>query len=113
MKHIRLAEIAKDETLDKLLDAYKEAKKSHDISKILDFKSFVTRMVEAQNERVLYPHRHWTTVDDFTLNVLCNKNHWPKLVRSALDYIIFLVNINNMGGGPFGYNRKEHLNRIL
>ena len=116
-KHIRLAEITKDETLDKLLDAYKEAKKSHDISKILGFKSFVTRMVEAQNERVLYAdgeyHRQWTTVDDFTLNVLCNKNHWPKLVNSALDYIIFLVNINNMSNGPFGYNRKKHLNRIL
>jgi hypothetical protein len=116
-KHIRLAEIAKDETLDKLLDAYKEAKKSHDISKILGFKSFVTRMVEAQNERILYAdgeyHKQWTTVDDFTLNVLCKKNNWPKLVRSALDYIIFMVNINNMGTGPFGYNRKEHLNRTL
>ena len=101
-KHIRLAEITKDETLDKLLDAYKEAKKSHDISKILGFKS-------SDGEY----HRQWTTVDDFTLNVLCNKNHWPKLVNSALDYIIFLVNINNMSNGPFGYNRKKHLNRIL
>ena len=116
-KHRPLAEIANEETLDKLLALYKEAKKSHDISKILDFKSFVTRMVEAQNERVLYAdgeyHRQWTTVDDFTLNVLCNKNHWPKLVNSALDYIIFLVNIKNINAGPFGYNRKEHLNRIL
>lgn len=116
-KHIRLAEIANDETLDKLLDAYKEAKKSHDISKILGFKSFVTRMVEAQNERVLYAdgeyHRPWTTVDDFTLNVLCNNNHYPKLVRSALDYIIFMANTKNTSVSPFGYNRKEHLNRIL
>ena len=97
-KHIRLAEIAKGETLEKLLDAYKEAKKSHDISKILDFKSFVTRMAEAQNERFLYAdgeyHRPWTTVDDFTLNVLCNKNQWPRNVHSPLDYIIFMVNIN-------------------
>lgn len=72
-------------------------------------------MVEAQNERVLYPsgeyHIPWTTVDYYTLNVLCNKYHCPKLARSALDYIIFLV--TNSGASPFGYNRKEHLNRTL
>jgi hypothetical protein len=115
-KHIRLAEIAKGETLEKLLDAYKEAKKSHDISKILGFKSFVTRMVEAQNERVLYAdgeyHRQWTTLDEY-IKVIYNTNQWPRNVHSPLDYIIFMANIKNIGAGPFGYNRKEHLNRIL
>lgn len=110
MKHIRLEKLVTDETFNKLLTLYKEAKQTHDIDKILTFKSFVTRIVEAQYEMDDKGVKIWTNIDKYT-NVICSERCWPKSVNSPLEYIVHMTNLAT--GNAFDYDRSKHLNRTL
>ena len=110
MKHIRLEKLVTDEAFTKLLTLYKEAKQTHDIDKILSFKSFITRIAEAQYEMNDKGEKIWTSVDKYT-NVICNKRGWPKSVNSPLEYIVYMTNLTTRN--PFNYDRSKHLNRTL
>lgn len=111
MRKTRLSNFVSERASNFLLHWYKEAKKTHDIEAILSFKSFVKRMIEAQNEYEFDGRKSWTDVDDYIDTVLSSEPHIRYFkYKDTLDYIV-----GNTKGevGPFNYRRKNDLLKLL
>ena len=111
MRKTRLSNFVSERASNFLLHWYKEAKKTHDIEAILSFKSFVKRMIEAQNEYEFDGRKAWTDVDDYIDTVLSSEGHISYFnYKDTLDYIV-----GNTKGklGPFNYRRKNDLLKLL
>ena len=116
MKEVRLQRIVDEDTFNKIIDIYKEAKETHNIDIILAVKSFITRIIEAQDEFELLSdgkyHNIWVTPKEYVNNVICNHkgNNYPSGVFTALNYITYMVNSSTC---PFDYRKEKHFNRTL
>lgn len=111
MKKTRLSNFVSERASKFLLHWYKEAKKTHDIETILSFKSFVKRMIEAQNEYEFDGRKSWTDVDDYIDRVLSSEEDIRYFkYKDTLDYI---VGHTKGKVGPFGYIRKIDLLKLL
>ena len=111
MKEIRLSNFVSERASKFLLHWYKEAKKTHDIETILSFKSFVKRIIEAQDEYELNGRKAWTDVDNYIDTVLSSKKHISYFnYKDTLDYI---VRSTKGKVGPFNYIRKNDLLKLL
>ena len=106
MRKTRLSNFVSERASNFLLHWYKEAKKTHDIEVILSFKSFVIRMIEAQDEYGFI----WSDVDNYIINVLENEEHLKR--HRNKDTLSFIVE-NTSSIGPFGYVRKNDLLKLL
>lgn len=113
MKYIRLQENLDKSTLDTLLALYKEVKQTHDISKILAFKSFIAKAVEAQYEVNInfgdHIEKRWASLNEYVPNVIMGKTYCVHGINSPLEYIYFVVD----KASPFGYKKERDFNRTL
>ena len=110
MRKTRLSNFISERSSEFLLHWYKEAKKTHDIRAILTFKSFVIRMIEAQDEFDRDGVKMWISVDDYIRNVLGNEKRLEDCgFEGALGFILDNVDVR----GPFNYERKKHFLRLL
>lgn len=108
MRKTRLNNFVSETASSFLLYCYKEAKKTHDIETILSFKSFVKRMIEAQNE--YYDGKKvWADVDGYINAVL---KGWSGGCAGALDFIVKVTN-DKIRLKPFNYRRKNDLLKLL
>jgi hypothetical protein len=114
MKEIRLQRMVDKETCNKIIELYKQAKDTHEIDKILTVKSFITRIIEAQNEVELHfdgqYYKTWTTLENYVNNVINSPTQWPNGIHTSFEYIMLVTN-NSVC--PFGYKREKHFNRTL
>ena len=111
MRKTRLSNFVSERASNFLLYWYKKAKKTHDIETILAFKSFVKRIIEAQDEYEFDGRKAWTDVDDYIDTVLSSEEHIRYFkYKDTLDYIV-----GNTKGkiGPFNYRRKNDLLKLL
>lgn len=111
MKEIRLEKMVSEKAFNFILHWYKEAKKTHDIEVILSFKSFIKRMIDAQDEYEFDGRKAWTDVDDYIDTALSSEEHIRYFkYKDTLDYIV-----GNTNGkfGPFNYRRKNDLLKLL
>lgn len=110
MKEIRLEKMVSEKAFNFILHWYKEAKKTHDIEAILSFKSFVKRMIEAQDEYETNGRKAWTDIDYYIINVLDNEEHLHYFrYKDTLGFIV-----GNTGSiGPFNYRRENDLLKLL
>lgn len=111
VKEIRLEKMVSEKAFNFILHWYKEAKKTHDIETILAFKSFVIRMIEAQNEYEFDGRKTWTDIDNYIITALDSEKHLHYFhYKDTLDYIV-----GNTKGevGPFDYIRKNDLLKLL
>ena len=119
-KITRLEKLVGGYTFNRLFNIYLEVKSRHNINDIQIFKSFIARIIEAQNDEELYDgkwHKQWTTLEDYTENVIM---HCGGFVEKTLEdktpfgYIKHCVTRTKNGkDGPFGYNMKEHFRKTL
>lgn len=109
MKQTRLEKAIGTIAFKQLLPLYKEIKQTRDIHKILAFKSFITRIIEAQTERTQENRPSWVTMEEYLPTVILNKKSWFMGINSPLEFILDTVD----NGGAFGYIKKEHFRRIL
>ena len=111
MRKTRLSNFVSERASNFLLYWYKEAKKTHDIEAILSFKSFVKRIIEAQDEYELNGRKAWTDVDNYIDTVLSSERHIRHFnYKDTLDYI---VRSTKGKVGPFNYIRKNDLLKLL
>lgn len=110
MRKTRLSNFVSERASNFLLHWYKEAKKTHDIETILAFKSFVKRMIDAQDEYETNGRKAWTDIDYYIINVLDNEEHLHYFrYKDTLEFIV-----GNTGSiGPFNYGRKNDLLKLL
>ena len=111
MRKTRLNNFVSETASSFLLHWYKEAKKTHDIETILAFKSFVKRMIDAQDE---YDDgkKLWADVDGYINSVLNNKGHLKLYdYKNPLNFII--KNTNTTTSGPFDYRKKKDFLKLL
>jgi hypothetical protein len=112
MRKTRLNKFVSERASRFLLHWYKEAKKTHDIEVILLFKSFVRKMIEAQDEYDIYGRKEWTDVDSYIYSVLNNKEHLKNYdCKNPLNFIIKTT--NTPGSGPFDYRKKKDFLKLL
>lgn len=113
MKYIRLQENLNKSTLDTLLALYKEVKQTHDINKIVAFKSFIAKAVEAQYEVNFnfggHIEKRWASLNEYVPNVIMGGAYWTYGINSPLEYIYFVVD----KASPFGYKKERDFNRTL
>lgn len=109
MKHIRLEKAVGKITFEQLLQLYKEVKKTRDIHKILLFKSFITRMMDAQWEYDEDGMKRWATIDQYTSQVIMNKNSYPCGVATPLKFILHVCEYE----AAYGYKLKRDLRKTL
>ena len=111
MKKTRLRKFVSKRAYMFLIHWYKEAKKTHNIEAILSFKSFVKKMIDAQDEYEFDGRKAWTDVDDYIDTVLSSEEHIRYFkYKDTLDYI---VGNTTSKYGPFGYIRKNDLLKLL
>jgi hypothetical protein len=111
MRKTRLSNFVSERASNFLLYWYKEAKKTHDIEAILSFKSFVKRIIEAQDEYEVNGRKAWTDVDNYIDTVLSSERHINYFnYKDTLDYI---VRSTKGKVGPFNYIRKNDLLKLL
>lgn len=119
-KITRLEKLVGKETFDILFKIYLDAKSKHNINDVQIFKSFIARIIEAQQEENYYDgewHKAWTTLEDYTENVIMGCGGYVKATlkdKTPFGYIKNCV-INTRGDckGAFGYNMKKHFRRTL
>ena len=109
MKHIRLEKVVEKITFEQLIQLYKEVKKTRDIHKILLFKSFIKRMMDAQWEYDENGRKIWATIDQFTSEVVMNKNSYPYGVTTPLKFILHICEHEY----AYGYKLERDLRRTL
>ena len=109
MKQTRLEKTVGTKTFNKLFPIYKEAKQTKDIHKILAFKSFITRIINAQNEYTINGDHRWVTLNEYLENVVLNKVIWYDDVHSPLEFICRQAE----NQAAFAYYKRKHLNRLL
>lgn len=112
-KHIRLEKGITTPTLNSLLKLYKEAKQSHDIHKILAVKSFISKAVEAQYVLEFnvggHYHKRWVTLDEYVPNIIESKTHWPRGVKTPMEYILYIVE----NASPFDYKKEQDFRKTF
>ncbi len=108
MRKTRLNNFVSETASSFLLHLYKEAKKTHDIETILAFKSFVKRMIDAQDE---YDNgkKLWDDVDGYINAVL---KGWKCGCVDTIDFIVKVTN-DKIRLKPFNYRRKNDLLKLL
>ena len=111
MKEIRLNNFVSERASKFLLHWYKEAKKTHDIETILAFKSFVKRMIDAQDEYEANGRKVWTDIDNYIITVLDNEKYL--YCFRYTDTLGFIVTNTNNSDGPFNYIRENDLLKLL
>ena len=94
-----------------LLHWYKEAKKTHDIETILAFKSFVKRMIDAQEEYEENGRKAWTDIENYIITVLNNEEHLHYFRYK--DTLGFIVGSTDGACGPFNYRKRIDLLKLL
>jgi hypothetical protein len=112
MKEIRLEKMVSEKAFNFILHWYKEAKKTQDIRTILAFKSFVRRMIEAQEEYHPNGQKIWTDIDNYISTVLSNKEHLCYFRYT--DTLRFIVgNTCEKDTSPFGYTKEKDFLKLL
>lgn len=109
MKHIRLEKAVEKITFEQLIQLYKEVKKTRDIHKILLFKSFIARMMELQWEYDEDGRKVWATIDQFTSQVIMNKNSYPCGVVTPLKFILHVCEYEE----AYGYKIERDLRKTF
>jgi hypothetical protein len=106
----RLEKIVGKDTFEYIFAIYKDAKQRHDLYKLLTVKSFVTKMIEAQNETAIYDgkcHKVHVSVSKY-LEIIQNGVRVRKS-ETPLGYIMFLCEIVH----PFGYKKEKDFGKLL
>ena len=111
MRKIRLNNFVSERASKFLLHWYKEAKKTHDIETILAFKSFVKRMIDAQDEYETNGKKVWTDIDNYIITVLDNEQHL-RYFRYK-DTLEFIVRNTNNAANAFNYRKRIDLLKLL
>lgn len=120
-KITRLEKLVGKETFDVLFKIYLDAKSRHNINDVQIFKSFITRIIEAQNDMEYHDgkwYKQWTTLEDYTMNVIL---HCGGFVKGTLKdctpfgYIKDCVTHTKEEDihGAFKYNMKKHFRKTL
>ena len=103
MKEIRLQQTIEDNyTFEYLLQLYKDVKKTRNIHKILVFKSFIARVMEAQWEYDENGRKAWASLEAYIKNVIMRE-------PNSLNYLLRLAENEH----PFGYKLKRDLRKTL
>lgn len=108
-KHIRLEKGITTPTFNSLLKLYREAKQSHDIYKILAFKSFIAKAVEAQYETDGCCRRRWASLDEYVPNIVNRQVYWPSGVKTPFEYILYMIE----HATPFGYVKDKDFRKTF
>jgi len=102
MKEIRLKKLfVSKEAYDFFLRIYKEVKQTRDIHKILVFKSFIARVMEAQGEYYPSGKKIWDTLENYITEVLMRET-------KPLQFIIYMTEHEY----AYGYRIKKDLRKI-
>ena len=121
-KITRLEKFVGKETFDVLFKIYLDAKLRHNINDVQIFKSFITRIIEAQNDIAYYDgewHKKWTTLEAYT-NIIIHCGGFAKNTlkdKTPFGYVKDCVTRTKEEDthepGPFNYNMKKHFRRTL
>ena len=121
-KITRLEKLVGKETFDVLFKIYLDAKSRHNINDVQIFKSFITRIIEAQNDMEYHDgkwHKQWATLEDYTMNVIlhCGNFFVKNTLKDCTPFGYIKSCVTNTKEedthGAFKYNMKEHFRRTL
>ena len=103
MKGIRLQELFKNKyAYEYILQIYREAKRTRDIHKILVFKSFIARIMDAQWEYDEDGRKSWAELEQYVTDIIMKESN-------PLKFIIDMAQQEH----AYGYKLKRDLRRTF